>query len=81
MCVRAHAQLLSCVQLFATPWIVTQPRSSVHGIFQEKILERVAIPSPGDLPHPDSEPESPASPELAGRFLTTSDTWEAQVNY
>ena len=44
------------------------PGSSVHGIFQARILEWVAIPSPGDLPDPGSEP---ASPPLAGRFFTT----------
>ena len=36
------------------------PGSSVHGIFQARILEWVAIPSPGDLPDPGTEPGSPA---------------------
>ena len=36
------------------------PYSSVHGISQAKILEWVAIPSPGDLPDPEIEPVSPA---------------------
>ena len=31
------------------------PGSSVHGIFQARILEWVAFPSPGDLPHPEIE--------------------------
>ena len=30
--------------------------SSVHGILQAKILEWVAIPSPGHLPDPENEP-------------------------
>ena len=34
--------------------------SFVHGIFQAKVLEWVAIPSPGDLPEPGIEPRSPA---------------------
>ena len=34
--------------------------SSVHGILQARILEWVAIPSPGDLPNPGIEPRSPA---------------------
>ena len=42
--------------------------SSVHGIFQARILEQVAIPTLGDLPDPGIQP---ASPELAGRFFTT----------
>ena len=36
------------------------PGSSVHGIFQAKILEWVDIPSPGYLPDPGMESESPA---------------------
>ena len=35
---------LSRVQLFATPTDCSQPGSSVHGIFQARILEQVAIP-------------------------------------
>ena len=49
------------------------PGSSVHGILQARILEWVAnISSPGDLPDPVIEPESPMSPALAGGFFTTS---------
>ena len=33
---------------------------TVHGILQARILEWVAIPSPGDLPNPGIEPRSPA---------------------
>ena len=36
------------------------PGSSVHGISQVRILEWVAIPSPGDLPDPGIEPWFPA---------------------
>ena len=39
-----NAHMLSRVQLFATPWTVAwPPGSSVHGIFQAKILQWVAI--------------------------------------
>ena len=31
------------------------------------------------MPHPGMEPGSPASPALAGRFFTTSTTWEAHI--
>ena len=34
-------------------------------------------PPPGDLSNPGIEPESLVSPALAGRFFTTSATWEA----
>ena len=36
------------------------PGSSVHGIFQARVLEWVANPSPGDLPDPAIELGSPA---------------------
>ena len=36
------------------------PGSSVHGILQARVLEWVAISSPGDLPDPGIEPGSPA---------------------
>ena len=50
------------------------PGSSGHGIFQARILERVAISYSRDLPHPGIEPVFPgfpASQALAGRFFTT----------
>ena len=44
------------------------PGSSVHGIFQARILEWVAFPSSGNISDPGIEPMSPA---LAGRFFIT----------
>ena len=49
----------SCLTLFDT--INGSPQgSSVHGIFQARILEWLPFPSPGDLPDPGIEPGSPA---------------------
>ena len=42
----------------------SQPGSSVHGIFQARILEWVAIFLPGDLPDLGIKPMSPMSPAL-----------------
>ena len=42
----------------------TSSGSSVHGILQARILEGVAIPTPGDLPNPGIEPMSFVSPAL-----------------
>ena len=50
--------VLSHVQLFATPWTVAS--QAPHVISQARILEWVAIPSPGDLPNAGIEPGSPA---------------------
>ena len=43
------ARVLFCVRLFPIPWIVGQPVSSVHGIFQAGILEWVAFPPPRNI--------------------------------
>ena len=53
--------------------------SSVHGILQGRILEWVAMPSPGDLSNPGIKHASFTSPSLGGRFLTTSTTWEDPI--
>ena len=42
------------------PMDCSPPGSSVHEIFQARILEWVAVPSPGDLPNPGIKPGSPA---------------------
>ena len=60
-----------CAQLCLTlsdPMDCSPPGFSVLGIFPVIILEWVAIPPPGDLIDPGTEPVSPA---LAGRFSTT----------
>ena len=41
------------------------PGSSIHGIFQAKVLGGFPFPSPGDLPDPGIEPGSPALQEDA----------------
>ena len=49
----------SCPTL-CNPMNCSLPGSSIHRIFQARILEWVAFPSPGDLPDPGIEPRSPA---------------------
>ena len=51
-----------------SPVDCSSPGPPEHGISQAGILERGAVLSPGDLPNPGVEPESPA---LAGAFFTT----------
>ena len=51
------------------PMDSSPPGSSVHGILQARILEWVAIPSPGDFPNLRIEAVSPTSP--AGGFCIT----------
>ena len=68
MCVCVCAR--SCLTL-CNPMDCSPPDSSVHGIFQARILVWVAIPSPGDLPDPGIESVSLAFLALAGGFFTT----------
>lgn len=65
----------SCVCLFAPPG------SSVQGIFQARILERVALPFSRGSPNPGMEPTSPTSPTLTGKSFTTSTIWEALCSH
>ena len=77
MCVRSGAQL--CPTL-CDPMGCSPPGSSVHGIFQARIVEQVATSYRGDLPDPGIEPASLESPALAGGFFTSSATWETHLD-
>ena len=55
----------SCLTLVM---LCSLPGSSVHGDFQARILEWVAISSPGDLPNPGIDLSSPTL--QAGSLLT-----------
>ena len=57
----------------------SSPGSSLHGVFQARILEWDVIPTPGHLLNPWSEPIHPASPALAGRFFTAELPGKASV--
>ena len=46
------------------PMDCSLPGSSVHGIFQARVLEWVAIARSADLPDPEIEPGSPALQEI-----------------
>ena len=55
-----HAKSLHSCLILCVPMDCSLPSSSVHGILQARILEWLPFPSPGDLPDPGIEPESPA---------------------
>ena len=61
-------QLISCVQLFVTPWTVVHQNPLSMGFFRQGNWSGLPFSSPGDLPGPGIEPRSPA---LAGKFFTT----------
>ena len=66
-----HTQLLSHVQLFATPWTVARQAPLSMGFSRQEYWSGLPFPPLGDLPNPGIEPASPVSPALAGRFFTT----------
>ena len=73
-----HAQSLSCVRLFVTPWTGAGQVPPSMGFSRQGYWSGLPFPPPGDLPDPGTEPASLTSPALAGGFITTSVTWEAQ---
>ena len=66
-----HAQSLSRVRLFATPWTVGHQAPLTMELFRQEYWSGLPFPPPGDIPDPGIKPESPVSSELAGRFFTT----------
>ena len=63
-----NAQLLSCVQLFATPWSLTHQALLSMGFPRQEYWSGLPFSSSGDLSDPGIEPVSPA---LADRFFNT----------
>ena len=74
-CVLSH---FSRVQLFATPWTVACQATLSTGFARQDYWSGFPFPSPGDLPDSSIKPFSLISLALAGRFFTTSSTWEAR---
>ena len=77
----AAAQTLSHVQLFMNPWTVAHQGSLSMGFSRQEYWSGLSCPPPRDLPDPGIKPASLMSPALAGRFFTTSATWEASLVY
>ena len=48
---------------------------------RQEYWNKLPFPPPGDPSNPGIEPTSPISPALAGRFFTTSTTWEAPTRH
>ena len=64
------------VWLFATPWTVAHQAPLSMGFSRQQHWNGLPCPLIGDLPDPGIEVVSLLSPALAGRFFTTSATWE-----
>ena len=55
-----HAQLLSCVQLFVTPWIVARQAPLSMGFSRQEYWSGLLFHSPMDLSDTEIKPRSPA---------------------
>ena len=72
--------MLSCfshVWLLATLWTVAHQAPLWVGFSRQEYWSGLLCPPSGDLPNTGIKPMSLMSPKLAGRFFTTSTTWEA----
>ena len=70
VCVWVHTHAQLCLAL-CNPMDCSPLASSVHGIFQARILEWVAFLTPGDLPNPGIKPVCLVSLALQEDSLTT----------
>ena len=78
-----HACVLSCfscVQLFAALWTAACQAPLSMGVSGQECGSGLPCPPPRELSHPGIKPASPVSPALAGKFFTTSATWEAPLS-
>ena len=56
----SEVKSLSCVRLFATPWMVAYQAPLSMGFSRQEYWSGLPFPSPGDLLNPGIEPRSPA---------------------
>ena len=76
ICMISHAVMSNS---FATLWTEAHQAPLSRGFSRHEYWSGLPYPPPGHLPDPQTEPISLMSPTLAGRFFTTSATWEAQT--
>ena len=66
-----HACCSGMSRLFETPWTVIHQAPLSMEFSSQEYWSQLPFPTPGDRPKPGTEPMSPESPALAGRFFTT----------
>ena len=64
----------------ATLWTVAYQVPLSTGFSRQEYWGGLTCSPLGDLPNPRIKPTSVMSPALAGRFFTTSTTWEALLS-
>ena len=76
-----HAKSLQLCPTLCDPMGCSPPVSSVHGILQARILERVAIPFSRDPPNLGIEPSSLVARVLQADSLLLSHQWSLSLVY
>ena len=66
-----HSQLLSYLQLLATPWTIACQAPLSMEFFRQDYWSGLPVPTPEDLPDLGIEPGSPVSPALQADPLPT----------
>ena len=74
-----HAQSLSCVPLFATPWSVALQAPLSMGFPRQGYW--MPFPPPGDLPNPEIEPIPSVSPALQVDSLPTEPPGKPKIKW
>ena len=69
--------MLSCVQHFVTLGTAAHQAPLPIEFSRQEYWSGLPFPPTRDLLNPGIQPTSTVSPALAGRFFTTSATWEA----
>ena len=69
MALGIHAQSLSRVQHFATPWTITRQAPLSMGFSRQEYGSGLPFPPPGVRPNPGIEPTSAMPPVSAGELF------------
>ena len=77
LCVHVCSVALVVSDSLQLLWTVARQLPLSKGFSRQEQWSGLPCPSPEDLPNPGIKPASLLSPALAGRFFTTSATWEA----
>ena len=79
-CECLHAQSLQFCPTLCDPWTIALQAPLSMGFPRQEYCSGLPLPSPGHLPDPGIKLTSPMSLALAGRFFTTSATWEVHLH-
>ena len=71
---------VSHVSLFLVSWSAAHQAPLSMEFSRQEYWSGLPFSSPGDRPNPGTEPASPTSPALAGRFFTTEQPGKPKKN-